>query len=78
MYSSFFFLIEFYLTSSQYKSYGEVPALLVEKDLECPSVHERSRVEPPTFRKLAGWLPHMKESKVPVGIRTHGGEGQVV
>ena len=27
-----------------------------------------------TFRKLAGKLPHMKESKVPVEIRTNSGE----
>jgi hypothetical protein len=26
--------------------------------------------------ELAGWLPHMKESKVPVGIRTYSGEGK--
>jgi hypothetical protein len=35
-------------------------------------------VEPSTFRKLAGLLPHMNESEVIVGIRTHSGEGQVV
>ena len=34
-------------------------------------------VEPATFRKLAGYLPHMKEF-APFGIRTHSSEGQVV
>jgi hypothetical protein len=31
------------------------------------------RVEPPKFCKLAWKLPHIKESKVPVRIRTHCG-----
>ena len=30
------------------------------------------------FRKLAGQLPHMKQSEVPGGIQTHNGEGQVI
>jgi hypothetical protein len=29
----------FYVTSTQYRSYRDVPALLVEEDLRCPSVH---------------------------------------
>jgi hypothetical protein len=37
-------------------SYGDVPALLVEEDLKSPSVHYFRRVEPSTFRKLAGYL----------------------
>ena len=36
-----------------------------------------TRVEPLTFRKLAGYLPHMKESSVPGGIQTHSSEGLV-
>jgi hypothetical protein len=35
-------------------------------------------VEQPTSRKLAGQLHHIKEYKVPLGIRTHNGEGQVL
>ena len=34
--------------------------------------------EPPTFRKLAEYISHMKQSKVPCGIRTHSGEGQMI
>jgi hypothetical protein len=37
-----FCLIGFYVTPTQYKScksYGDVPALPVEEDLRCPSVH---------------------------------------
>jgi hypothetical protein len=49
-------LIRFYVSPTQYKSYGYVPALLMEKDLSCPSVHYFRRVEPPTFRKLASWI----------------------
>jgi hypothetical protein len=29
----------FYVTSTQYRSYRDFPALLVEEDLRCPSVH---------------------------------------
>jgi hypothetical protein len=29
----------FYVTPTQYRSYGDVPALLVEEDLRCPSMH---------------------------------------
>jgi hypothetical protein len=37
-----------------------------------------TQVEPPTFRKVAGKLPHInfKESKVPFGIRTHRVRGK--
>jgi hypothetical protein len=37
----FFFVVcfGFYVTSTQYRSYHDVPALLVEEDLRCPSVH---------------------------------------
>ena len=31
-----------------------------------------TRVEPLTFCKLAGYLPHMKEKKVPDGVRING------
>jgi hypothetical protein len=31
--------IGLYATPTQYRSYGEVPALQVEEDLRCPSVH---------------------------------------
>jgi hypothetical protein len=34
-------------------------------------------VEPPTFRKPAGWLPHMKDFN-PSEDRTHSGEGPVI
>jgi hypothetical protein len=41
-----FVCIGFYVTSTQYRSYRDVPALLVEEDLRCPSVnyfrHERA------------------------------------
>jgi hypothetical protein len=29
----------FYVTSTQYRSYLDIPALLVEEDLKCSSVH---------------------------------------
>jgi hypothetical protein len=29
----------FYVTSTQYRSYRDIPALLVEEDLRCLSVH---------------------------------------
>jgi hypothetical protein len=35
-------------------------------------------VKPPSFKKLAGYLPNMKESKVPGGIQTHKYDRQVV
>jgi hypothetical protein len=38
-------------------------------------VRTGTRVEPQTSRKIAGELPHMKESKVPGGIRTQNGNG---
>jgi hypothetical protein len=60
--------------TTQYRSYGDVPALLVGEDLRFPFVHYFSLAEPPPFRKLAGKLPHTKESKLPGGIRTHSGE----
>jgi hypothetical protein len=34
-------------------------------------------VEPPTFRKPAGWLPHMKDFNLSEG-RTYSGEGPVI
>jgi hypothetical protein len=38
-------LIGFYVTQTHYRSYGDVPAFLVEEELRCPSVyyfrHER-------------------------------------
>jgi hypothetical protein len=34
-------------------------------------------VEPPTFRKPAGWLPHMKDFD-PSEDRTYSGEGPVI
>jgi hypothetical protein len=34
-----FVCLGFYVTSTQYRSYRDVPALLVEEDLRCPSVH---------------------------------------
>jgi hypothetical protein len=34
-------------------------------------------VEPPTFRKPAGWLPHMKDLD-PSEDRTYSGEGPVI
>jgi hypothetical protein len=41
-----FFCFGFYVTQTQYSSFGDVPALLVEADLRCPSVdyfrHERA------------------------------------
>jgi hypothetical protein len=41
-----FCLIGFYVTPTQYRSFGDFPALLVEEDLMCPSVyyfrHERA------------------------------------
>jgi hypothetical protein len=36
-----------------------------------------TRVEPPTFRKPAGWLPHMKDFD-PSEDRTYSGEGPVI
>jgi hypothetical protein len=35
----FVFVFWFYVTSTQYRSYRDVPVLLVEEDLRCPSVH---------------------------------------
>jgi hypothetical protein len=34
-----FCLIGFYVKPTQYRSYGDVPVLLVEEDLMCPFVH---------------------------------------
>jgi hypothetical protein len=34
-----FFLVGFYVASTQYRSYGDFPALLVAENLGCPSVH---------------------------------------
>jgi hypothetical protein len=31
--------VEFYVASTQYRSYGDFSALLAEEDLRCPSVH---------------------------------------
>jgi hypothetical protein len=31
-------LIGFYISPTQNRSYGDVPALLVEEDLRCPSI----------------------------------------
>jgi hypothetical protein len=42
-------LFGFYFTETQYRSYGNISALLVEEDLRC-----RTWVEPQTFPKLAG------------------------
>jgi hypothetical protein len=36
-----------------------------------------TRVEPPTFRKPAGWLPNMKDFD-PSEDRTYSGEGPVI
>jgi hypothetical protein len=36
-----------------------------------------TRVEPPTFRKPAGWLPHMKDFD-PSKNQTYSGEGPVI
>jgi hypothetical protein len=75
-------LIVFYVTPTQYRSFGDYQALQVEEDLRCHCVHyfrheqTGTRVEPPTFCKLAGYLPHMKESNVPVGIRTKAVRGK--
>jgi hypothetical protein len=33
------FLAGFYLTPTQYRSYGDFPTLLMEEDLRCPNVH---------------------------------------
>jgi hypothetical protein len=50
-------------------SYGEVPALLVEEDLRCPSVHYSGHKQAPKWNhQLDGQLPHMKEFKVTVGF----------
>jgi hypothetical protein len=35
----FICLIGFYVTPTHYRSYGHIPALLVEEDLRCPSIH---------------------------------------
>jgi hypothetical protein len=37
--SCLFVCFGFYVTSTQYRSFGGVPALLVEEDLRCSSVH---------------------------------------
>jgi hypothetical protein len=37
--SKFVSLFGFYIAPPQYRSYCDVPALLVEEDLGCPSVH---------------------------------------
>jgi hypothetical protein len=37
----------------------------------------QARVEPPTFCKPAGWLPHMKDFD-PSEDRTYSGEGPVI
>ena len=42
--------------------FNEISALLVKEDIVCSSEHER-----------AGQLPHMKESNISGGIRTHSG-----
>lgn len=42
-----FFLIGFYITPTQYMSYGDFPALETEEDLRCPSAHYfRHKQEP--------------------------------
>jgi hypothetical protein len=42
-----------------------------------PSARASTWVEPPTFRKPAGWLPHMKDFD-PSKDRTYSGEGPVI
>jgi hypothetical protein len=37
--SLFVCMIEFYVTLTQYRSYGDIPAVMVEEDLRFPSVH---------------------------------------
>ena len=57
----------------------------MEEDLKCPSditsisesdtsMHQSRTM----FRKLAEWLPHMKEPKVPSRIQTQSGLVQVI
>ena len=58
--------------------YEDFPILLVEEDRALFQARAGTWVEPPTFRKLAEYLPHMKEFKVPGGIRKHSDEGQVI
>jgi hypothetical protein len=56
-YDQFLFCFGFYVTSTQYRSYRDVPALLVEEDLPFRALFQARTstwVEPPTFRKLAG------------------------
>jgi hypothetical protein len=38
-YVEFVCLIGFYVIPTQYRTYGDVPALLVEEDLRCTAVH---------------------------------------
>jgi hypothetical protein len=39
LYYIYIWLIGFYVTPTQYRSFGDVPALLVKEDLKCPSLH---------------------------------------
>ena len=56
-----FFLVGFYLTPTLYRLYGIFPALPVEEDLRCPSVHYSGTIGHPQsrtinmFRKLGGY-----------------------
>jgi hypothetical protein len=75
-YCLFVWLIGYCVTPTLYRSYGNVPALLIGEDLRCPSEHYFRHLSKTTdVRKLAC---NVKESKVSVGIRSHGGEGQTL
>jgi hypothetical protein len=55
----YFFLVVFYVTPTQYKSYGDFPALLVEGKPQVPfyalfQAQTTIRVEPLTYCILAG------------------------
>ena len=70
----------FVLLGFKLRLYGNFPAFNVGERPQLFHASADTQVEPLIyiFRKLAGYLPHMKESKVPGWIPTHSSEGQVI
>jgi hypothetical protein len=67
-----------YVATTQYRSYGDISALLVEEDLRCPFMHfvRHKRAPEQNHRRSVNWKASsnlMKESKVPGEIIIAGG-----
>ena len=71
--------VGYYVAPALERLYEDFSALLVVDDLGVPFRADTSRhLSTTTDVPITGKLPHMKESKVPDGIRNHSGEGQVI